>query len=152
PRHVSLSRGTVGLEHGASIKLARIGGEQTAPYHDSVEETQFFSQIGGPVLALRPCGFAPVHPQSGIEGTQRVSPLLEPHTDRSRAPRPAAEIRERRCRIEEDEQRNPLSGDLELPGHLVGQEATQAGSDKEVRAAMLESPYRSNVIGSNLLD
>ena len=81
-----------------------------------------------------------------------MCPLRQPHIDRSWAPQPATDIRKRRCRIEEDEQCNPLTGDLELPGHLVGQEASQANSHEEVRTAMPESPYCSDVVGGNLLD
>ena len=41
PRHVSSSRGAVRLEHGAPIKLARIGGEQRALSEGSMENPQF---------------------------------------------------------------------------------------------------------------
>jgi hypothetical protein len=152
PWHVSSSRGAVRLEYGAPVELVPIGGEQTALSDGSVEETQLFTQVGDTLLAIRPCEFAHVHPQPGEQETHRMSPRLQPHIDRSWAPRPATEILERRCGIEEDEQSNPLAGDLELPGHLVGHEAPQAHPHEVVRTATLESPYHSNVVGRNLLD
>jgi len=102
PRHVSSSRGAVRLEHGVPIELA-VGGEQRALSDRSVEEAQLSAQIIDPVLALRPCEFPRVHPQPPEEESHSVRPLRQPHVDRSCTPRPATEICERRCRLEEDE-------------------------------------------------